>query len=67
MGRVGRVGYVGRDMWGGETARPGSLPPPHVAIYRISVEGSVTKDVWGGGYSIFRINYKTLTHLSNKY
>ena len=56
--------WVGWDMWvgicgGGETAR--------VAIYRISVEGSATKDVWGGGYSIFRINYKTLTHLSNKY
>ena len=45
MGRVGRVGYVGRDMWGGETAR--------VAIYRISVEGSATKDVWGGGLFYF--------------
>ena len=46
------VGWVGWDMWvgicGGGTARPGSLPPPHVAIYRISVEGLATKDVWGG-------------------
>ena len=44
------VGWVGWDMWvgicgGGETAR--------VAIYRISVEGSATKDVWGGGVILF--------------
>ena len=47
------VGWVGWDMWGGGDCPAGQSPPPHVAIYRISVEGSATDDVWGGRVILF--------------